>query len=231
MRNIKFVVICILAVFCCSTVSAQGVKIYKNDNTVIEIPYTELDSIVAVESFDTEAAFEFVDMGLSVKWASMNVGATSPEDYGSYFAWGEIEEKSTYTDDNSMTTGVKMQDIAGNVKYDAAAALLGDGARLPTKAELDELLSNCNVEYKTVNGIDGRRFVSKKNGNSIFLPASGIRNDAKINFLGTFGAYWTSTPKDTELNNEAFYLDFQPSYTDWNYFNRYHGCSIRAVKK
>lgn len=231
MKNIKFIVVCFLTLFCCSNIFAQGVKIYKNNNTIIEIPYTELDSIVAVDSFGTEETMEFVDLGLSVKWASMNIGATSCEDYGSYFAWGEIEEKSMYIDDNSINTGVKLDDFAGNKKYDAAAAILGDGARMPTKAELEELLNNCKVEFKTINGIDGRMFVSKKNGNSIFLPAAGIRNDSKINFLGTFGAYWTSSPKATELNNEAFYLDIQPSYTDWNYFNRYHGCSIRAVKK
>ena len=231
MRNIKFFILGILVVFCCSNIFAQGVKIYKNDNTVFEIPYSELDSIVAVESFGNESAIEYIDLGLSVKWASMNVGAVTPEDYGYYFAWGEIEQKDTYTDDNSITTGVKMGDIAGKTDYDAAAAILGDGARMPTKAELEELLNNCNVEFKTINGIDGRQIVSKKNGNAIFLPAAGIRNGAKTNFLGSFGAYWTSTPKDTELNNEAFYLDFQPSYTDWNYFNRYHGCNIRAVKK
>lgn len=229
MKSLRYIVIFIIALLCTEDISAQGVRIYKNDKSVIEIPYAELDSIVALETID--AAIEFVDLGLSVKWASMNVGAKTIEDYGFYFAWGETKEKADYTADNSLMTGAKVDDIAGNDEYDAATALLGSGVRMPTKTELLELLDNTTVEFKTINGVDGRLFISKKNANSIFLPAAGIRNGSKINFLGTFGAYWTSTPKATELSNEAFYLDFQPSYTDWNFFNRYHGCSIRAVKK
>ena len=229
MKNIKFIVICIMAAFCSTTMSAQGVKIYKSDNTVIEIPYNELDSIVGVESFKAE--MEFVDLGLSVKWASMNVGASSPEEYGDYFAWGEIEGKDEYTDDNSITTGSRMDDIAGNKKYDAAAAILGDGARLPTKAEIEELLNNCTTVWTTQNGIEGRLVTSKKNGNSIFMPAAGIRNGKKTNFLGMFGSYWSSTPEQGANNLNAFYLDFNTSYFDWNVYNRYHGNSVRAVHK
>lgn len=229
MKSIKFLVLGILAVFCASNISAQGVKVYKSDNTVIEIPYNELDSIVAVEAF--EAEMEFVDMGLSVKWASMNVGAKLPEDYGYYFAWAETAAKDEYTDDNSTSTGQKLSDIAGKPEYDAAAAILGDGARLPTKAELEELINNTTTEWTTRNGIEGRLVTSTKNGNSIFMPAAGIRNGSKTNFLGLFGSYWTSTPKDGQNEMNAFYLDFNISYFDWNVYNRYHGNSIRAVRK
>ena len=229
MKSIKFLVLGILAVFCASNISAQGVKVYKSDNTVIEIPYNELDSIVAVEAF--EAEMEFVDMGLSVKWASMNVGAKLPEDYGYYFAWAETAAKDEYTDDNSTSTGQKLSDIAGKSEYDAAAAILGDGARLPTKAELEELINNTTTEWTTRNGIEGRLVTSTKNGNSIFMPAAGIRNGSKTNFLGLFGSYWTSTPKDGQNEMNAFYLDFNISYFDWNVYNRYHGNSIRAVRK
>lgn len=154
MKSLRLIVICFLAAFCASNIHAQGVKIYKKDKTVIEVPYNELDSIVAVEAFEEE--MEFVDLGLSVKWASKNVGAKLPEDYGDYFAWAETAPKKEYTDDNCTSSGQKMGDIAGKTEFDAAAAIIGDGARLPTKAELEELLNNCTTEWVTRNGVEGR---------------------------------------------------------------------------
>ncbi len=231
MRNIKFVLAAVIAVFFTSGIFAQSVKIYKSDKSVIDIPYSELDSIVTFPVDECVNTIEFVDMGLSVMWANMNIGSTAPEEYGSYFAWGELSEKGSYTETNCITTGVEMKDITGNVEYDVAAAMLGDGARIPTKAEIEELVDNCTIERCTLNGVEGRLFKSKKNHNSIFLPAVGMRNGAKTNFAGTYGAYWSSTPKGGELSDNAYFLDFKSSYDDQSNSNRYYGYSVRAVKK
>ncbi len=78
---------------------------------------------------------EYVDLGLSVKWATCNVGATKPEEYGNYYAWGETATKSEYTEDNSLTYGKQMRDISGNAQYDAATANWGGTWRMPTNDE------------------------------------------------------------------------------------------------
>ena len=124
----------------------------------------------------------YVDLGLSVKWATCNVGATSPEDYGDYFAWGETETKSEYTEENSATYGLSISQLesqgyidgAGNLnpQYDAAAANWGGDWRMPTVAEMWELINNCTWTWTTQNGVSGYN-VEGPNGNSIFLPAAG----------------------------------------------------------
>ncbi|MBO7283756.1 MAG: PEGA domain-containing protein, partial [Bacteroidales bacterium] len=109
---------------------------------------------------------EYVDLGLpsGLKWATCNVGASSPEEYGDYYAWGEIETKSEYTKDNSKTRGKSMSDISGNTMYDVACAKWGGSWRLPTKKELEELESKCKWEWTTINGKKGYK-VTGPHGN------------------------------------------------------------------
>ena len=113
---------------------------------------------------------EPVDMGLSVKWATCNVGANTPEEYGNYYAWGETSTKSNYDEDNCKTWKRRMSDIRGNSSYDAARANWGSNWRLPTASEFEELIDNCDYQWTTQNGVKGVRFTSKRNGNSIFFP-------------------------------------------------------------
>ena len=148
---------------------------------------------------------EYVDLGLSVKWATCNVGATSPEDYGHYFAWGETRPKAEYTVENSLTCGKQMSDISGNVNYDAATANWGGDWRMPTKEEMKELC-NCAWERTTQNGVNVYR-VTGPNGNSIFLPAAGLRKGSSLNGAGSGGYYWSSTPYDYD-DDYAYNLDF-----------------------
>ena len=119
---------------------------------------------------------QYVDLGLSsgLKWATCNVGADSPEDYGNYYAWGETETKAEYTEDNSVTYGQQLNDISGNAQYDAAAANWGGSWRMPTRDEIKELMYNCSWTPETQNGVDGFK-VTGNNGNYIFIPASQIR--------------------------------------------------------
>ena len=136
---------------------------------------------------------EWVDMGLSVLWATSNVGASSPSDYGNYYAWGETTTKSSYTEDNSRTYKVRMGDISGNPSYDAATANWGDGWRMPTKEEFEELQNRCDWQWMSQGGHYGCK-VTGPNGNSIFLPAAGWRLGALLHHAGSLGYYWGSTP-------------------------------------
>ena len=132
-----------------------------------------------------------VDLGLSVQWATMNVGATKPEEYGDYFSWGETEPKDNYLPSKYKYThnGKPVLDA----EYDAATVNLGGAWRMPTKEEMDELCSQCNWTWMTLSGVAGHE-VKASNGNSIFLPAAGELSGAPpaIN-RGSRVQYWTSS--------------------------------------
>ena len=183
--------------------------------------------VVANNDRGTLNGHEWVDLGLSVRWATCNVGASSPFDYGNYYAWGEITIKSSYTKDNSRTYGVSMGDISGNTRYDAATANWGSGWRMPTKEELEELVDKCDWEWTRQGGCNGYR-VTGPNGNSIFLPAAGWRYGSSLNLAGYRGYYWSSTPYWSSAHG-AYYLDFSSGdhYVDWRYCSG--GRSIRPV--
>ena len=172
---------------------------------------------------------EYVDLGLSVKWATTNVGASSPSDYGYYFAWGETSTKSAYTEANSRTYKTSMGDIAGNAAYDAARANWGGTWRLPTEAECEELVNQCTWTWTTQGGHNGCR-VTGKNGNSIFLPAAGLRDGLSLYGVGEEGLYWSSTPGGVDTE-DAYRLYFLSSghYVGWDI--RYRGRSVRPVSE
>ena len=166
---------------------------------------------------------EYVDLGLSVKWATCNVGASKPEDYGDYFAWGEKSKKTKYTENNSKTYGKSMGDIKGNSKYDVARANWGGKWRMPTKAEMQELIDKCTWTWITQNGERGYK-ITGPNGNSIFLPAAGICSGSSFY---SNGAYWSSTPYPD--SGSARYLYFDSSSHCVYIDNRYDGRSVRPV--
>ena len=216
-------VIALLAVFSLSVYS-QGIIVYKKDGTKVVHSYTEVDSIV------TYSEGIAVDLGLpsGTLWADRNIGADSPEGYGDYFAWGELDPKSNYATFNSITHDKRFKEIAGNSHYDAVTAKLGNSFHTPTLADFEELIKNCVWAQSSINGVNGF-LVTGSNGNSIFLPASGYRDGTSYNNDGKLGEYWTSTPhKDPEY---SYYLFFSgDSYsTFWN--SRYAGRCIRPVKK
>ncbi|MCD8292132.1 MAG: protein kinase [Prevotella sp.] len=168
---------------------------------------------------------EYVDLGLSVKWATCNVGASSPSDYGNYYAWGETVTKSDYSEDNCFTYNENVDDIAGDSLYDVACNKWGGSWRLPSKDEFDELL-NCQLEWTVMNGHKGYK-ITGLNGNSIFLPAAGMREGNQLRYEGDLGRYWGSTPYTR--NDLACYLlfDFKSFFRDWNF--RSDGFSVRPV--
>ena len=214
-----------------------------------------VDFIKTMEHMDVEnpdipqtGNHEYVDLGLSVKWATCNVGATKPEEYGDYFAWGETQPKSTYSwstyrwfngADNIIIKYNNGGIYGGNVDYkttlelgdDAARANWGGSWRMPTDAELTELCEQCTWTWTTQNGVYGYKVTSKKSGytnKSIFLPAAGFRDDSSLNYAGSLGYYWSSS-LDSGYPNYAwgvyFYSDFVRRLT----INRFVGFSVRPV--
>ena len=167
---------------------------------------------------------EFVDLGLpsGIKWATCNVGASFPENYGDYFAWGESKTKSTYTKMNYNSSE----------NVDAATVNWGNGWRIPTKEEYEELVSKCSWEWTTQNGKNGYKIIGH-NGNSIFLPASGARHDDDSFFAGTGlydpgdnGGYWSSS---TSSGKAVFLNFFRANVIYIDNSNRSIGMTIRPV--
>lgn len=171
---------------------------------------------------------EYVDLGLSVKWATCNVGASSPEDYGDYYAWGETKTKSKYSEFNSVTYGKKISDIKGNVRYDAARANWGGTWRLPTKTEFEELKNKCTWQWTTQNGKNGYK-ITGPNGNHIFLPAAGGRDGSSLYYAGCYGYYWSSTPHDYNDDYGAYYLGFNDGYESAGWGIRDYGHAVRPI--
>ncbi len=170
---------------------------------------------------------EWVDLGLSVKWATCNVGASSPEEYGDYFAWGETTTKSSYTKANSKTYNRDMGSIAGNSSYDAARAKWGSSWRLPTKTEMEELKNRCTWTWTTQGGHKGYK-VTGPNGNSIFLPAARSRYGESLLGAGEDGLYWSATPN---VSQNAYNLRFNSGsrYVGWGI--RFYGFPVRPVSE
>lgn len=180
---------------------------------------------------------EYVDLGLSVKWATRNVGATSPEDYGEYFACGETTTKAEYCSDNCPAYGLSASDLQyqgyiddeGNFtpQCDAATANWGGDWRMPTTLELNELINSCTWTWTTQNGVDGYN-VAGPNGASIFLPAAGYRSELSLKYDGTQGRYWSSAPNEN-LTNYAYFLDIDSDGYGVYGSIRYLGLSVRPV--
>ena len=171
--------------------------------------------------------YDWVDLGLSVKWATCNVGASKPEDYGNYYAWGETSTKSSYTKSNSKTYKKSMGDIKGNSSYDAARANWGGKWRLPTKAEMQELINKCSWTWTTQNGKNGYK-VTGPNGNSIFLPAAGYRYGSSLDYAGSVGCYWSSTSHGSD-GDYACRPHFSSDNHYMGYSRRYFGHCVRPV--
>ena len=176
--------------------------------------------------------YDWVDLALpsGLKWATCNVGASSPEGYGDYYAWGETTTKSNYSSGTSTTYGKEMSDIGGNATYDVARKQWGSSWRLPTKAEFEELLDedNCTWEGTTQSGVNGYKVTSKVNGTSIFLPAAGYRYGTSLYGVRSYCYYWSSTPNSND-NLGACGLEFGEDDRSWKWLFSYYGFSVRPV--
>ena len=184
---------------------------------------------------------EWVDLGLlsGLKWATCNVGASSPEDYGDYFAWGETTTKAEYSSSNGITNGLTIPQLhsqgyidgSGNLtpSHDAATANWGGSWRMPTEDEIKELIDECTWTWTTQGGVKGYK-VTGPNGNHIFLPAAGYRSGSSLYYAGEYGYYWSSTPSE-DNSNYAYYLYFYSSAQYVNWYSRGSGRSVRPVSE
>ena len=191
----------------------------------------------------------YVDLGLpsGLLWATCNVGADNPEDYGDYFAWGETETKYTYkwsTYHYCLGSSSTLTKYCSNSSYgyngftdnlttllpedDAATANWGNGWRMPTNEEFQELIDNTTVTWTTRNGVNGCLFTAS-NGNSLFMPAAGYRSSNSLYETGSDGRYWTSSLY-TDEPYCAWYHHFTSGLYNMNNYRRSYGRSVRPVR-
>ncbi|MBQ7254325.1 MAG: hypothetical protein IJS30_06605 [Bacteroidales bacterium] len=245
------------------------VTVTGTDGATMEIKTTKTQTItrsnllsmpaVTYEGAAPAPEHQYVDLGLTsgLKWASCNVGANAPEEYGDYFAWGETEpyyssqDPLTWNDSKSAgynwasykwcngsystLTKYNYSSSYGTVdneyilvpEDDAAAANWGGSWRMPTDAEWTELRTECTWTWTTQNGVNGR-LVTGPNGNSIFLPAAGNRNNTDLDYAGSSGYYWSSS-LSTDDPGRAYFVYFNSVGVRRLGSNRYFGFSVRPV--
>ena len=169
---------------------------------------------------------DWVDLGLpsGLRWATCNVGASTPTAYGNYYAWGETSTKTTYS---SSTYTYSDNPTTLPSSADAATANWGSVWRMPTKEEFEELKNNCTVTWTTQNGVNGHLFTGP-NGNSVFLPAADHRDDISLYDAGSGGYYWSSSLR-TDYPSYARGLLLLSIHCSMDYFDRYYGLSVRPV--
>lgn len=226
---------------------------YESAKGDFEYPTFSLADENGLVYFMEKSLYEFVDLGLpsGLKWATTNVGASKPEDFGLYFAWGETEGYSGITDtkkfnwgdyklcggSSSTLTKYNNNSSYGTVdnltvleQVDDAAYQSDNTCRMPTKTDLEELTANTTSTWETLNGVDGRRFTSKTNGNSIFVPAAGFCHGSSVDNVGSIGYLWSSSLNESSPRY-GWVLGFDSDYVGVNgSFYRYYGLTVRAVR-
>ncbi|MBQ5680671.1 MAG: Ig-like domain-containing protein [Bacteroidaceae bacterium] len=205
---------------------------------------------VKAECKVTVETHDYVDLGLpsGTLWATCNVGASSPEEYGDYFAWGETTTKGTYkwstykhSQEGSFSKVMKyctngsLGTIDNKTELelsdDAAAVNLGSDWQMPSLEQFKELINSSytTTTWTTLNGVSGYEITSKSNGNSIFLPAAGYRRDTSLDDAGSYGYYW-SRSLDASNSSGAYYLGLSSSRIATSVLNRSYGKSVRPVR-
>ena len=187
----------------------------------------------------------YVDLGLSVKWATCNVGASKPEEYGYYFAWGEVDPKDYYEWSNykycngsstSLTKyctdsyyGTVDNKTTLDLSDDAAAVNWSGKWRMPTEAEQDELCQLCTWTWTSKGGVNGYQ-VTGPNGNNIFLPAAGYyRFDGSLLYAGSYGYYWSSSLNADYPNFACALYLYSDNVSRYNDDARCYGFTVRPV--
>ena len=244
MKKLNFLaaVCCMLAVFTAMSITFVSCKKDKTDEPKDPTIEQNGGNQNEDETPDPANGHGYVDLGLSVKWATCNVGATAPEGYGDYFAWGETEPKTTYNwstykwYNESESTLTKYIGVIDNktvleLTDDAARANWGGAWRMPTDAEWAELRDNCAwawTDNYNGTGVAGRIVTSSTNGNSIFLPVAGCRGKDALVDAGDYGYYWSSS-LNLDDPDYAWNVYFYSGSVYGSYSYRYFGRSVRPV--
>ena len=214
--------------------------------TYDRVIYDALTDNVIVTGGEEVITYEYVDLGLSVKWATMNVGAKTEEDYGHYYMWGSITPNTpdecnwantpfnngATSYDTTYFNSVKDTVIPNKVlakEYDVAAQIMGGDWRMPTKDECQELYKNTTQSWVTINGVNGRKFTSKTDTSKyIFIPAAGYYYNGSVSEVGAYGYIWSSTISSPY--SKARFLRFRSSTCGASTTERCYGMSVRGVK-
>ena len=229
--------------------AAKPIKLYGNAmpmgkvhaNTILVMNYDGTQfNVIAIQSQTAAAPTGFVDLALpsGLLWCEHNVGASTPYEDGLYFSWGNV---TGHTGDDGYDFGTSNEGpyaqtpgaaLTGNIPtngtYDAARHNMGAPCRMPTVGEFQELNAQCDSEWTDEDGVAGRRFTSRINGNSIFFPASGYRKGTGLNRRGSLGSYWSASLRS---QTNGYYLYFNASQVDPAYnLNRFNGFPVRAVQ-
>lgn len=195
-------------------------------------PWTNENNDGDMELYDPANGHEYVDLGLSVKWAKCNVGAASETAPGDYFMWGDTEGHAkdagyNFSSANYSAKGLNTIFTNLTLAQDAANANMGGEWRMPTKTELEELYNNTNVTWTTINDVAGRKFANKTDASKyIFMPAAGCYGGSSLDNWGSGGNYWSSTFNNS---SSAYCFGFGSSNQNTYYNGRYAGCSVRGV--
>lgn len=223
----------------------------ENDSAFTAVGFAPITSeAYEVVSSDTDDEADYVDLGLSVKWATCNLGAVTPDEYGDYYAWAETKTRQGDAWNYNWTTAPYYKSGSGrSIKFskynwsdkkvvldagdDAATVILGNPWRMPTIEEANELVDKCTWECTSVNGVSGCK-VTGSNGNSIFLPFSGRRGGNGTGSLGVGGYYWTSSKIKSSVDYDNAFAKilsiFKDGPTKDRGFYRYAGATIRPVR-
>lgn len=236
----------------------------EDDGKTVSVTYDAVSGIYSGMAYANRrvptSGTDWVDLGLpsGVLWATCNVGASNPEDYGDYFAWAETTPKPEYTWANyhycQEVNGAGTPKLTKYCKYsfygynnysdtlttlepcdDAATAYLGDGARTPTYYEWKELMDNCTFVWTTENGVNGYR-ITGQNNNSIFLPGVGTRTAVDGFISNTHGCYWSSSLgldfgcNINDLITYAWVFIYSETEINDSRCQRHMGLPIRAVR-
>ena len=229
--------------------AAKPIKLFGNafpmgkvkNNTILVMNYDGTNfNVIGIESQVAPTPDGAVDLALpsGVLWADKNVGASTPYEDGLYFSWGNVightgDDGYDFGTGNdgpyASTPGAELTgNIAPSNTYDAARHNMGAPWRMPTVGEFQELVANCDSEWTDEDGVTGRRFTSRINGNSIFFPASGIRYGAGLDSHGSSGLYWSSS-----LYSQAYGYGlhfYSGGVNPANDNGRFYGLSVRAVQ-
>ena len=226
--------------------AAKPIKLYGNDmpmgkvhaNTILVMAYDGTQfNVIGILSQTAAAPTGFVDLALpsGLLWCEHNIGATTPYEHGLYFSWGNVighAEGSGYDFSDAVYAQTPGAALTGNIPvnntYDMARHNMGAPCRLPTSGEFTELNNNCDSEWTDEDGVAGRRFTSRINGNSIFFPASGYYGGTSLYNRGSYGSYWSST-----WDSEAYarVLNFNSTGVNPQSSNgRRYGFTARAVQ-
>lgn len=258
MKTIKFIAATVMCLLSLAANAQATMRIEFEGGKQVDYPVSTITSIkwFTSDQGTSISGAQAVNLGLpsGTLWASCNYGASSPEDYGYYIAWGEQDRKSKYTWGNYLSNqggqisdrndcGTSKDPLASyvypnnlsisNTKYDVAHVKWGGSWRMPTKKQWEELANRnyCRWTWTSQKGVYGCKVTSVKNGNSIFLPAAGYYYSGGLEDAGTWGCYACATPhKDSAASAYAFFFDIDGNpNVDWNDIHRYCGTPIRPV--